>query len=102
VRKPDKRRSVAYSPAVRPGQLKFGYFTLEALNSFAGTFFLFYLFFLTRDEFGFTTRDNLLLTAVHGFFYVIASWQGGRFTQRFGYFTALKLGFAGMAVGLTL
>lgn len=102
MRGPDKRRAVAYAPAVRPGQLKFGYFTLEALNSFAGTFFLFYLFFLTRDEFGFTTRDNLLLTALHGFVYVFASWQGGRFTQRFGYFTALKLGFAGMAVGLTL
>jgi MFS family permease len=87
---------------VRPRQLKFGYFTLEAVNSFAGTFFLFYLVFLTRDEFGFTTRDNLLLTAVHGFVYIFASWQGGRFTQRFGYFTALKLGFAGMAVGLSL
>lgn len=87
---------------MRPRQLKFGYFTLEAVNSFAGTFFLFYLVFLTRDEFGFTTRDNLLLTAVHGFVYVFASWQGGRFTQRFGYFTALKLGFAGMAVGLSL
>ena len=86
---------------MRPGQLKFGYFTLEALNSFAGTFFLFYLFFLMRDEFGFSTRDNLLLTALHGFVYVFASWQGGRFTQRFGYFTALKLGFAGMAVGLS-
>ena len=87
---------------MRPRQLKFGYFTLEAVNSFAGTFYLFYLVFLTRDEFGFTTRDNLLLTAVHGFVYVFASWQGGRFTQRFGYFTALKLGFAGMAVGLSL
>jgi predicted MFS family arabinose efflux permease len=87
---------------VRPRQLKFGYFTLEAVNSFAGTFYLFYLVFLTRDEFGFSTRDNLLLTAVHGFVYVFASWQGGRFTQRFGYFTALKLGFAGMAVGLSL
>ena len=87
---------------MRPRPLKFGYFTLEAVNSFAGTFYLFYLVFLTRDEFGFTTRDNLLLTAVHGFVYVFASWQGGRFTQRFGYFTALKLGFAGMAVGLSL
>ena len=87
---------------MRARQLKFGYFTLEAVNSFAGTFFLFYLFFLTRDEFGFSTRDNLLLTALHGFVYVFASWQGGRFTQRFGYFTALKLGFAGMAGGLAL
>jgi predicted MFS family arabinose efflux permease len=87
---------------VRQSQLKFGYFTLEALNSFAGTFFLFYLVFLTRDEFGFTTRDNLLLTATHGFFYIFASWQGGRFTQRVGYLNALKIGFAGMTAGLSL
>ncbi len=87
---------------MRLGSLKLGYFTLEAVNSFAGTFFLFYLVFLTSAEFGFTTRDNLLLTATHGFFYIFASWQGGRFTQRFGYFTALKLGFAGMALGLSL
>lgn len=87
---------------MRQSQLKFGYFTLEAINSFAGTFFLYYLVFLTRDRFGFTTRDNLLLTATHGFCYIFASWQGGRFTQRFGYLNALKIGFAGMAVGLSL
>lgn len=83
-------------------QLKFGYFTLEALNSFVGTFFLFYLVFLTSAEYGFSTRDNLLLTALHGFCYIFASWQGGRFTQRFGCFAALKLGFAGMGFGLSL
>lgn len=87
---------------MRLGKLKLGYFTLEAVNSFAGTFFVFYLVFLTSADFGFSTRDNLLLMALHGFFYIFASWQGGRFTQRFGYFTALKLGFAGMAVGLSL
>jgi predicted MFS family arabinose efflux permease len=87
---------------VRSQHLKLGYFTLEAVNSFAGTFFLFYLVFLTSAEFGFSTRDNLLLTATHGFFYIFASWQGGRFTQRVGYLTALKIGFAGMAVGLSL
>jgi predicted MFS family arabinose efflux permease len=99
---PDKRPGLAYASAVRPRQLKFGYFTLEACNSFAGTFFLFYLFFLMRDEFGFNSRDNLLLSAVHGLFYVFGSWQGGKFVQRRGCFTALKLGFAGMAVGLSL
>jgi len=81
-------------------QLKFGYFTLEALNSAASTFFLYYLFFLTRDEFRFTSRDNLFLTALHGGVYLIASWRGGKFAQRFGYFTALKLGFGGMIVAL--
>jgi predicted MFS family arabinose efflux permease len=98
---PDKRLRFPYSAAVRMGHLKLGYFTLEAINSFAGTFFLFYLVFLTRDEFGFSTRDNLLLMATHGFFYGFASWLGGKFIQRRGCFTALKLGFAGMAAGLS-
>ena len=34
--------------------------------------------------------------------YVFAAWQGGRFAQRFGYFTALKTGFGGLAVCLAL
>lgn len=80
--------------------LKLGYFTIEALNSAASTFFLYYLFFLTRDEFHFTSRGNLFLTALHGGVYLFASWQGGKFAQRFGYFTALKLGFAGMIAAL--
>jgi predicted MFS family arabinose efflux permease len=83
---------------MRPAQLKLGCFCLEAVNSFAATFFLFYLFFLMRDEFGFGPRENLLLTAGHGLIYALASWQGGRFVQRFGAFAALKTGFAGMVV----
>lgn len=83
-------------------RLKLGYFTLEAINSFAATFYLYYLFFLARDAFGFTNRGNLALTAVHGFVYIFASWQGGRLVQRIGYFNALRLGYGGMAVGLAL
>lgn len=98
----DNRGKFAYAVPVRSQQLKLGYFTLEAINSFASTFFVFYLVFLTNAEFGFSTRDNLLLMATHGFFYIFASWQGGRFTQRVGYLNALKIGFAGMAIGLSL
>ncbi len=83
-------------------RLKFGYYTLEAINSFAATYYLYYLFFLARDEFGFTNRGNLFLTAIHGFVYIFGSWQGGRFAQRFGYFNALRLGYGGMALGLML
>lgn len=81
-------------------RLKFGYFALEALNSFAATFFLYYLFFLARDELHFTSRGNLFLTALHGGVYLVAAWQGGKFAQRFGYFTALRFGFIGMIGGL--
>lgn len=77
-------------------------FALEGLNSFAGTYYLFYLFFLMRDEYGFSNRGNLFLTAAHGCVYLFASWQGGRFAQRVGYFRALRLGYAGMAVALAV
>jgi predicted MFS family arabinose efflux permease len=83
-------------------QLKIGYFALEALNSAAATFFLNYLFFLARDELQFTSRGNLLLTALHGAVYLVASWQGGKLAQRYGYFTALRAGFLGMIGALVL
>jgi predicted MFS family arabinose efflux permease len=83
-------------------RLKLGYFALEAINSFAATFYIYYIFFLARDEFGFTNRGNLFLTAIHGLVYVFASWQGGRFAQRFGFFHALRIGYGGMALGLAL
>ncbi len=82
-------------------RLKLGYFTLEAINSFAATYYIYYLVFLARDEFGFTNRGNLFLNAIHGFIYIFASWQGGQFAQRIGYFKALKLGYGGMAIGLS-
>jgi predicted MFS family arabinose efflux permease len=82
--------------------LKAGFFTLEALNSFAATFFLYYLVFHTREHFHFTDRDNLLLVALHGGMYLVSSWLGGKFIERVGCFTALKLGYAGMVVGLAL
>lgn len=83
-------------------QLKFGYYSLEAATSFAATFYLNYIFFLTQRGFQFSDRDNLLLTALHGGVYTLSSWLGGKFIQRVGCFTALKLGYAGMAIGLAL
>jgi len=83
-------------------RLKIGYFALEAINSFAATYYIYYLAFLARDEFGFSNRGNLSLIAIHGFIYIFARWQGGRFSQKFGYFNALKLGYGGMAAGLAL
>lgn len=83
-------------------RLKFGYYSLEALTSFAATFYLNYIYFLTHGKFQFSDRDNLLLTALHGGVYLASSWLGGKFIQRVGCFMALKLGFGGMAVGLAL
>ncbi len=83
-------------------RLKPWFFVLEGLNSFAVVYFLNYLFFLLRDVHGFGNRENLSVCAVHGLMYMLASWQAGRFAQRFGYFTALNTGLGLMLVCLGL
>ena len=81
-------------------------YTIEGLNSFATILFFNYLYFFMRDRFEFDDRRNLLLAAWLGLTYTFAAWQAGRFAHRFGYFTALKVGFglmiAGLAVGSQL
>ena len=77
-------------------KLKFGYYTLTALNTLATSYFLNYLFFLLRDHFGFGNRQNLWVSALHGFIYTFSAWQCGKFAQRRGFHTSLKIGFAGL------
>ncbi len=78
------------------------FFVLEGLNTLATSYFGGYIFFLLRDRFGFGNLGNLSAPALGGLVYTFAAWQGGRFAQRFGYFTALKTGFGGMAACLAL
>jgi predicted MFS family arabinose efflux permease len=75
-------------------------YTIEGLNSFATVIFFNYLYFLFRDRFGFNDKENLALASLIGLIYMFASWQAGRFAQRCGNFTALKIGFGLMAAGL--
>lgn len=75
-------------------RLKSGYFILEGLNSFSTVYYLYYFYFFMQTEYGYGNRANLLLAALNGAVYALMSWQGGRFAQRFGYFTSLKLGFS--------
>jgi predicted MFS family arabinose efflux permease len=75
-------------------------FTIEGLNSFGTVLYFTYLYFLLHFKFGFTDKANLAVAALLGFCYALSSWQAGRLAQRWGYFAALKLGFAIMAVGL--
>jgi hypothetical protein len=56
---------------------KRGVFLLEWLNIYAIAYYFNFLFFLTREHYGFTSRDNLLLAALNGFFYIFSSWLGG-------------------------
>lgn len=78
-------------------QLKTGYFALAAMNTLATCYYFNYLFFFLRDRFGFGDRENLWVTALHGFIYVFAAVQCGKFAQRRGYLKSLKIGFAGLA-----
>jgi predicted MFS family arabinose efflux permease len=77
-----------------PRRCKAGVFVLAALNTVATTCYFNYLFFLLRDRFGFGNRENLWVSALHGFVYIFSAWQCGRFAQRRGYFTSLKVGYA--------
>jgi predicted MFS family arabinose efflux permease len=77
-------------------------YTIEGLNSFATVIYFNYLYFFFRDKFGFDNKHNLALAALIGLIYTFASWQAGKFAQRFGNFTALKIGFGVMAAGLAV
>jgi predicted MFS family arabinose efflux permease len=81
-------------------KLKKWYFVVEGLNSFATVFYCYYLYFFMEKAFGFGNRANLSLAALNGLVCVFAAWWGGKFAQRFGNFTALKLGFFTMATAL--
>jgi hypothetical protein len=85
-------------PGTRPRERGFRqdsrtlYFAIEGINGIATPYFAGYIFFLLRDRYGFGNLGNLATSALGGFVYVFAAWQGGRFAQRFGYFTSLKTG----------
>lgn len=77
-------------------------YTIEGMTSFAVVIYFNYLYFFFRDKFGFNDRQNLELAAFIGLIYFFASWQAGKFAQRYGCFTALKIGFSVMAAGLAI
>ena len=85
-----------------PKKFRAACYTIEGINSFAVVIYFNYLFFFFRDKFGFNDRENLELAALLGVIYVFAAWQAGKFAQRGGNFTALKIGFAVMAAGLAI
>jgi predicted MFS family arabinose efflux permease len=78
------------------------FFALAALNTVATTWYSNYLFFFLRDRFNFGNRQNLWVSALYGFVYMFAAWQCGKFAQRRGFITSLKVGFGGLAVMITI
>src|SRR6476646_8649826 len=85
---------------------KVGYFVLEGLNSFATSFYFYYLFFFMQRQYGFGNLGNLSLAALNGLIYTVMAWSAGRVGQRIGYFKALRIGFGtlivAMAIGLQI
>jgi predicted MFS family arabinose efflux permease len=81
-------------------KLHAAYYVIEGMNSFATVIFFNYLYFYFRDQFGFDNKHNLMLAALIGLIYAIASWQAGKFAHRCGNFLALKIGFVMLAGGL--
>ncbi len=75
---------------------------MEATGSLACGFYGNYVFFLLRDRYGLGNLGNLSVSAFQGLVFAVAAWQGGRFAQRRGYFTALRLGLVGMSAALLL
>jgi len=85
-----------------PQKFRAACYTIEGINSFAVVIYFNYLFFFFRDKFGFNDRQNLELAAFIGLIYIFSSLWAGKFAQRCGYFTTLKIGFGIMAAGLAV
>lgn len=80
--------------------LKTSVFILEGINAYATAYYFNYLFFLLRDRFGFGSRGNLAMSALHGFIYFFAAVRAGKFAERRGFLTSLRVGFSGMALAM--
>jgi predicted MFS family arabinose efflux permease len=83
-------------------RFRFGCFVVQGINGLASCYYFNYLFFYLKDHFGFGAKNNLLITALYGFMYMICAYRAGGFAQRRGYFFALTVGVAGLAVAMTL
>lgn len=83
-----------------PRALKRGFYALTALNTLASQYYFNYLFFFLRDRFGFDNQANLWVAALHGAVYIVAARQGGRFAERYGYITSLKVGYGGLLASM--
>jgi len=82
--------------------LKKYYFILAALNTLATTWYSNYIFFFLHDQFGFGNRQNLWVSALYGLVYIPAAVQCGKFAQRRGFVTSLKVGFSGLTLSMVL
>jgi predicted MFS family arabinose efflux permease len=80
--------------------LKKYFFLLATLNTLATTWYSNYIFFFLRDNFGFRNQENLWVSALYGLIYIPAAVQCGKFAQRRGGVTSLKVGFGGLTLAM--
>ena len=78
------------------------YFLLAGLNTLATTWYSNYIFFFLRDHFNYGNRQNLWVSALYGFVYIPAAVQCGKFAQRRGFITSLKVGFGGLMLAMVV
>jgi MFS family permease len=78
------------------------YFLLAGLNTLATTWYSNYIFFFLRDHFNYGNRQNLWVSALYGLVYIPAAVQCGKFAQRRGFVTSLKVGFGGLMLAMVL
>lgn len=79
-----------------------GLFLMEGMNAMASAYYFTYLFFYMQRKFAFGERENLLLTVVYGFCYMVSAYSAGHLGHKFGYFRLLTIGFSGMATMLVV
>jgi predicted MFS family arabinose efflux permease len=82
--------------------LKKYYFALAGLNTLATTWYSNYIFFFLRDHFNYGNRQNLWVSALYGLVYIPAAVQCGKFAQRRGFITSLKVGFGGLMLAMVV
>lgn len=75
---------------------------IEGTTSFAATCFGYYFYFLTKTQFGFDDRQNLVLAAGMGLAYALFSWLGGKIAHRFGCIPIIRAGLALATTALAL
>ena len=83
-------------------KVRAGLFLMEGMNAMASAYYFTYLFFYMKDNFAFGQRENMLLTVVYGFCYMVSAYSAGRLGQKYGYYLLLAVGFSGMAAMLVV
>ena len=76
------------------------FYTIEGINGFAAVYYSNYIFFFMQKHYGFDTLENLLLAALNGIVYTIASLQGGKFAQKHGAVLSIGIGISGVLLSL--